>query len=202
LHGGNNPIGAANGRWRDGRYSRYIPKTLQADYRRATQDPRLLELTGELGLLQARIAALLRDMSEAQPPPWHASVESLNDLCQAVRDDEGVADALARHAQVVRTGADAARNHDRLWHELYKAIDLKGRTARLEWKRQLDLHTTMTAEQVMILVSGLLSAVEDVCLDVRGDRDLYRRIVGRAITYLPPEARESVGEIIDNRPAR
>jgi hypothetical protein len=179
-----------------------MPKTLQADYRRAVADPRLLELDSEVALLQTRIAGLLKEMGQADAPPWGQAVESLNSLVLAIRNEDGVADALSEHAAVVRQGAAAAKNHESLWDKISKAIELKGRTSHLEWKRQCDLACVMPAAQVMILVSGLLAAVEDVCLDAQGDRDLYRRIVGRAITYLPPEARESVGEIIDNRPAR
>jgi hypothetical protein len=42
LHGGNVPIGPLHGRWRTGKYSKYMPKTLAADFRRAVADPKLL----------------------------------------------------------------------------------------------------------------------------------------------------------------
>jgi hypothetical protein len=203
MHGGRSPVGPAHGRWRDGRYSKFIPKTLAADYRRAVSDPRLLELDSEVALLQARIGALLKDMSAVEPPPWGQAAESLNDLCQAVRHGRGINEALARHAAVVRQGADAAANQERLWERLQKTVELKAKVSSAEWRRQCDLKLVLPAAQAMALVSGgLLAAMEEVILDAEGNRELYRRVCQRAIFYLPVESRGyAAGTIIDNAPA-
>jgi hypothetical protein len=201
LHGGNNAVGPANGRWKGGRYSKYLPKGVAADYRRACQDSRLLELDDEIALLQARIAGLLKDMSQVSAPPWGTAAESLADLCQAVRDGEGVEEALGRHAHIVRTGAEAAVNREQLWDKIQRTIDLKGRTARLEWKRQMDLCVALPAVQVMTLVNGILAAVEDICTHKYGNKDVYRQICRAALFYLPPECRRpGDGEVIDHQP--
>jgi hypothetical protein len=202
LHGGNNAVGPANGRWKGGRYSKYLPKGVAADYKRACQDSRLLQLDDEIALLQARIAGLLRELGQVEAPPWGAAAESLGALVMAVRDGEGVEEALAEHARIVRTGAAAAANREQLWDKVQRAIDLKGRTARLEWKRQMDLCVALPAAEVLTLVSAILAAVEDLTHDYTGGRELYRRICARAIHYLPPECRQSgTGTVIDNEPA-
>jgi hypothetical protein len=162
---------------------------------------KLLELDEDIGLLQARIAGLLRDMGDAEPPPWGAAVESLNTLVMAAQKGEGVEEALAEHARIVRTGADAAQNAERLWERVQKTVELKAKVAHAEWKRQCDLRVVLPAAEVMNLVSGLLAAVEDCVLDSLGNRDLYRRICQRAIYYLPAEARQyAAGTVIDNAP--
>jgi hypothetical protein len=201
LHGGRSPIGPAHGRWRDGRYSKFMPKTLAADYRRAVSDPRLLELDSEVAILQTRIASLLREMGQADAPPWSASVESLNDLVLAVRNGRGIDEALAAHASVVRSGASAARNAEQLWERLQKTVELKAKVSSAEWKRQVDLQCVLPAAQAMNLVAGLLAAVEDIILDAEGNRELYRRVCQRAIHYLPVESRPyAAGSVIDNAP--
>jgi hypothetical protein len=180
-----------------------LPKGLAATVKRAAADPRLLELGDDIALLQGRIATLLQEMQRASPPPWGASVESLNDLCRAVRDGEGVEAALARHAQVVRSGADAAANLERCWERIQKTIDLKARASHLDWKRQCDLRTVLPAEQVMALVNAVLAAVEDLTRDHTGGPDLYRKICARALYYMPPECRQAGngnGTVIDNDP--
>jgi hypothetical protein len=195
--------GPAHGRWKTGRYSRYLPRGVAADYKRALTDPKLLELDAEVALLQARIAGLLRELGQVEAPPWGAAVESLNSLVLAVRDGEGIDDALAAHAAVVRQGADAAANHEMLWDKIQRTIDLKGRTSRLEWKRQMDLCQALPAAQVMTLVNGILAAVEDICTAKYGNKDVYRQICRAALFYLPPECRRpgDSGEVIDHRPA-
>jgi hypothetical protein len=173
-----------------------------ADYKRALTDPKLLELDAEVALLQARIAGLLRELGQVEAPPWGAAVESLNTLVMAFHDDEGVTEALAHHAAVVRQGADAAANHERLWDKIQKTIDLKGRTSRLEWKRQMDLCHALPAAQVMALVGGILAAVEEICTHKYGDKDTYRQICRAALFYLPPECRQAGnGVVLDNPPA-
>jgi hypothetical protein len=173
-----------------------------ADYKRAIHDPKLLELDAEVALLQARIAGLLRELGQVEAPPWGQAVESLNTLVMAFHDDDGVAEALAHHAAVVRQGADAAANHERLWDRIQRTIDLKGRTSRLEWKRQLDLCVALPAVQVMTVVNGILAAVEDICTHKYGDRDTYRQICRAALLYLPPECRRAGdGVVLDNEPA-
>jgi hypothetical protein len=180
-----------------------LPKGVAADYKRAIHDPKLLELDAEVALLQARIAGLLRELGQVEAPPWGAAVESLNTLVMAFHQGaDGVADALAQHAAVVRQGADAAANHERLWDKIQRTIDLKGRTSRLEWKRQLDLCHALPAVQVMALVNGILAAVEDICKHKYGDRDTYRQICRAALFYLPPECRRAGdGVVLDNPPA-
>jgi hypothetical protein len=202
LHGGRSPVGPAHGRWKHGRYSSYLPRGVAADYKRAIHDPKLLELDSEVALLTARIAGLLRELGEVEAPPWGQAVESLNSLVLAVRDGEGIDEALAAHAAVVRQGADAAANHEQLWDKIQKTIDLKGRTARLEWKRQMDLCVALPAVQVMTLVNGILAAVEDICTHKYGNKDVYRQICRAALFYLPPECRQAGnGVVIDNEPA-
>jgi hypothetical protein len=150
--------------------------------------------------LQGRIATLLQEMQLTEPPPWHASVESLNDLVLAVQRGKGVEEALGRHAHIVRSGADAAANQERCWERIQKAIDLKARASHLDWKRQCDLRTVLPADQVLSLVDAILAAVEDLTHDHTGGRELYRKICVRAIRYLPPECRQS-GTVIDNLPS-
>jgi hypothetical protein len=97
--------------------------------------------------------------------------------------------------------ADAAANHEMLWDKIQKTIDLKGRTARLEWKRQMDLCVALPAVQVMTLVNGILAAVEEICTHKYGDKETYRQICRAALFYLPPECRRAGnGVVIDNQP--
>ena len=51
----------------------------------------------------------------------------------------------------------------------------------------------------MTLISGLLAAVEEICVDHYGNEDVYRPVCRAAILYLPDEAR-AARTVIDNEP--
>jgi hypothetical protein len=193
-------VGPNSGQWRTGKYSRYLPKGVAADFRRAVTDPKILQLDEDIGLLQARIAGLLKDMGRVEAPPWSQAVESLNTLVMAVRDGEGVEEALAEHARIVRTGADHAQNHELLWDKVQRTIEAKAKVSAAEWRRQMGLCVALPAAEVLALVHTILAAVEDICYRKYGNKDIYREVCRAALFHMPPEVRRA-GTVVDNRPA-
>lgn len=62
LHGGKAPTGPALPQFKHGRYSKDLPTRLLATYEATRNDPDLLNLTDELGVLDSRLVDLLRGM--------------------------------------------------------------------------------------------------------------------------------------------
>jgi hypothetical protein len=190
--------GAAAPSYRHGRRSKYLkelPGELKAGYRAALRDPDLAALDGELGLLEVRIGQLLRKLSDAAPPSWAHAVESVAGLDALARagDLDALQDALARHAQVVRAGADAARTHDATWRQLMSAIELKTKTAAAEWRRQADLGALIPLEQVALMMRAVMEIMREV-ITARLERDVgrpvLRELVDKTLALLPsPEDR-------------
>lgn len=67
FHGGKAAVGPANGAYRHGGNSRYVPKALLADYERLKDDPNRLSLQHEIDILRLQHAEILKSMyAEAQ----------------------------------------------------------------------------------------------------------------------------------------
>src|SRR5262245_57591682 len=60
LHGGNSLVGVAVGTYKTGRYSKYLPQHLLDRYHEAAGDANLLALRDEIGVVDARLADLLK----------------------------------------------------------------------------------------------------------------------------------------------
>jgi hypothetical protein len=64
----------------------------------------------------------------------------------------------------------------------------------------MDLCVALPAAEVLTLVSAILAAVEEICQDKYGNKDVYRQVCRAALRYMPPECRQ-VGTVIDNPPS-
>src|SRR5262249_52499599 len=72
MHGGRTLIGLAAPRLKTGRYSKFLPIRLAADYERAAHDPELLSLRHELAVVEARIIDLLGRVDTGEAGGlWH-----------------------------------------------------------------------------------------------------------------------------------
>jgi glucans biosynthesis protein len=188
LHGGASLAGVAHPGFKTGKRSRYLkelPKELKRGYRAALADPELAGLGEELALLEVRISGLLRRLSEEQPPPWGEAAESLNDLAAAVAegDLDAIREVLALHAQVVRTGADAAKAQAGTWRLLMEAVNQKTKTAAAESRRLAEDAATVRVDAAMALVQSVLYAARDVI----PDHAVLAQLQQRLLVLLPPE---------------
>lgn len=174
MHGGKSLSGISHPRYRNGLYSKVMPKGLKRKFDRALSDPELLSLEGDIGLLTVRISELIEQLEQAEAPPWGQAVESLNDLSVALRskDEAKVQEAFAAHSRIVREGADAGRVYDGTWRELREIVQDKTRTVRAEWSRITDLQGVLTAGQAWVFISAVLEAVKSNV----ADRGVLQRI--------------------------
>jgi hypothetical protein len=102
-------------------------RDLKSGFKAAMADPDLTALNGELALLEGRIGQLLRKLSETEAPTWTQALSSLADLDAVVQqgDLDRLEAVLARHADVVRSGADASppnRTGRRRWGMAFRVI--------------------------------------------------------------------------------
>ncbi|MGM3109723.1 hypothetical protein, partial [Bacillus cereus group sp. BC307] len=82
----------ANGNYKHGRNSilyKDMPKKIRGTYREVLADQDLATLTDDLALLKTKMRLLLRDLGEAELPPWGRAVEAFNDYkIASMRDDD------------------------------------------------------------------------------------------------------------------
>lgn len=74
-HGGATPVAAESGSFKSGKYSKYMPKKIQARYEAAANDPNLLALDDEIGMLTVLIEeTLLEHADHPEDMNWGAIV--------------------------------------------------------------------------------------------------------------------------------
>lgn len=193
CHGGLTPCGIASPHFKHGHRSKYlrdIPPALKAGYKAALKDETLHSLDDDLALLQARMSQLLRDLSASEAPPWGKVVDALVSYEQARRgkDKDKSKRCMAELAQAIRQGSDAAREHERIWADIFDTINLKSRAAAQEHRRQVDLAALVPASDALAVFVAMMERTKLV-LEDRLDGQQARKVmseIARSIHDLLP----------------
>jgi len=171
-HGGLTPAGIASPHWKTGKHSRYIPEGLRDRYNEAVSDPDLLEMRGEIALLDARLSELLEQLNTGGGmEDWGRILrlwEQFNDL-QNQASVAGIDEAVLRRLQ--GQIADTMREMNRvirgghrnisLWHEIQNVMEDRRRLVSTEGKRLSDMHQMITAERATTWAYRILDIMKD-----------------------------------------
>jgi hypothetical protein len=163
------------------------------------RDPNLRSTRSEIAMTQLRADELLARLDKVKVPPWKLLAAALKKVEMARNPDEREA-RLEFLFALIRTGADAFASHERTWRELRELFQERAKLVQVEHRIVQDAATTLTAEDAMALISGLLAAVKEVVLDRLGNVQVYRDVCRAALFYLPAEVKQAAGEVIDNPP--
>jgi hypothetical protein len=152
-HGGKTPSGIASPVFKTGRYSKYLPGRLQARYAEAEGDGELLELRGEIALIDARLADLLHRVDTGESGALWAKVRALaRDYAKAHRRDAEDADEkLNDLLDAIRGGTDDAM----AWAEVQGTVEQRRKLVESERKRLVELQQTITVEQALLLIANI-----------------------------------------------
>jgi hypothetical protein len=166
MHGGHALSGPANPNYKDGRYSKVMPKRLMDTYLRAANDGDLLVLRDEVAVVDARLADLLGRLDSGESgAAWRKALEQYAALQEAIDagDPAALKSALDSLGSVIRRGlADYAA-----WGEVLVTLDARRKLVESERKRLVQLSQMITAEQAMVLVTAVISLVKDNVDDQR-----------------------------------
>lgn len=116
LHGGATPVGLASANFKHGRYSKHLPKDMEAAFFDAVADPDFLSQRSEIAMMTSRIETLLNAAKEQSG----GSSESWKELRTVWRDLN----------KVLRDGVEARKNNnkaetercDREYQELFRRV--------------------------------------------------------------------------------
>ena len=150
FHGGKVMIGPANGNWKGGKYSKYMPERLLERYEEAENDSELLSARADVAVMQVRVAELLKQLNVGESASFRKNMKKeLDSFRRAFNnaDPQEMIDAMDRMEGVVEAGA----KEDQVWAEITQMIDAKTNVASREWKRLVDMHQVITAERAMVL---------------------------------------------------
>lgn len=157
-HGGATPSGAASPQFKTGRYSRVLPTRLLERYQEAVADPKRLEMEEEIGLLDARLADLLKRVDTGESG---ALWLKLRETWQTYRAALGVGDAEAQAACIgdIDSVLNRAGNDYAAWGEVRKVIQERRGLVESERKRQIEMRQLVSLDQFMVLVTAIGEAV-------------------------------------------
>lgn len=82
LHGGKSLSGSAHPKFKNGRYSKHLPKNLLQKFEESQSDKELLELSREISLIDAQIAHLLDELEGAAKKREQQIWSEVNELVE------------------------------------------------------------------------------------------------------------------------
>lgn len=154
-HGGRARAGAASGRFKTGRYSKYLPSGLLDNYQTAISDPQLLDLRDEIGLITTRLMQLTAHVQSAETTVklWRDLKSAYRDLDLALRTQN--AEALVEASQVLGRLIEHGYAGVVVWDEIARNVDQRRKLVESERKKMLELHQVITVERLMILIAAI-----------------------------------------------
>jgi hypothetical protein len=172
YHGGKTLVGAANGQYVSGRYSKFLPERMAVKYREAEQDPHLLSLHSEVALVDARLVELLKRVDTGESGQlWDELQEEWKELRQ-----HSAAQALAKmRLSIGRLDSIMSRAiQDHLaWQEISEKLEQRRKLVESEQKRLVAMRLMITQEQALLL----MGAVTDVITRNVPDKQVLSQIV-------------------------
>lgn len=196
MHGGGSLSGIASPTFQTGRYSKYLPAHLLADFEAAKSDPELVECRHELALVDSRFGQLAQRLQSGKDAEMWAvlsmafsslaeSYDSLLSHIEPESDDgkQAVVDTT-RALEACRGVIQEVRASEMTWREMYGLLEQRRKLVETESKRLKDMQQMITAEKAMGLISALADSVRRNVTDRNQlaaiQRDLIRLTQGEA----------------------
>lgn len=158
------PKGIASPHFRNGRHSKYLPTRLLERYAAFVTDDNILELNGEIALLDSRIAELVERVDRGESGElWERLGSAWASFLEASRAKKGseTAVALAVVGDTINNGVADAH----AWHEIATLVNHRRRLVAEERKRRLDMEQMLSAQEAMSFVQAVVQAVKENVTD-------------------------------------
>ena len=155
-HGGKTPRGGASPHTKHGRYSKDLPTRLADRYQAAREDPALLELRDEIGLIDARLSDVLGRVDTGESGRLWRQLGHAWAKVQACRTDPAAfAAALNTLGDLITAGeADSAA-----WADVRTLMQERRALVESERKRLVQMQHVITADQAALLMAALTDVI-------------------------------------------
>lgn len=163
MHGGKSPIGVGSGTLTaNGRYSKHLPTRLAGSYHEAKNDPDLLNLRSEIGLLDSRTQDVLGCVSNGEAGElWKRLKEALREYDKAKQDDK--AEAFGHMRWLINEGWQEWMN----WMEIRHIIQERRSLVDSERTRLKDMQQMLSAERANLLLGAIVDVIKRNVTDRR-----------------------------------
>jgi hypothetical protein len=159
FHGGKTPRGPASATFRTGRYSKFVPSRMLADYQAAATDPKLMELRGDIATVDARIIDLLKRVDTGEAGSIWIELQSAWDRlarAQARADADTYKIAFDDVARLVNKGGEDTA----AWTEIFAMIDQRRKLVVSESRRLETMHQMLSIEKAMLLLANVVDIIK------------------------------------------
>jgi len=159
-HGGKSLAGMASATYAGKGYSRYLPIRVKSDYEDALRDPALIELRGEMALIEARMGDVLRQLHTGESGSvWRAAQTAMRDLLAALQLQPADPNAQTLALNTLRTAIDRGAGDYALWAELGALIEGKRKLIETETRRTIAAKQFVTMDKLGLLIDAFQTAV-------------------------------------------
>lgn len=160
IHGGASLVGPAHPSYRTGRYSKALPEDLRERYDAGRTAADAIELTEEIGLIDALIyQALDRTREGGTVEAWSrlAELQDERDVATRKRDAAALVRIGDDMREIIRDGAKAAEGFDRA----VTLIEQRRRLVDTERRRIVDMRNILTNDQALVLMDRVIQIVTE-----------------------------------------
>jgi hypothetical protein len=171
MHGGLSLVGVASPSFQTGRYSKYLPAHLLADYEAAKVDPALVECRDELALVDSRLGQLAQRLQSGKDADLWASLSfsfttlaaGYDSLLSSIEVEGDEAETALRETtqalEACRSIINEVRASESTWREVYGVLEQRRKLVETESKRLKDMQQMMTSERAMVLLAAVVDTV-------------------------------------------
>lgn len=158
FHGGRTPKGIASPHFKHGRYTPHLLPQLREQYEKFKGDDELLSLTDEIALVDTLLSENLSALQTGESSEfWDAALSQVIDARKAYKSESF--GGLEKALDELEALCDRRRLHFAAEKEIREKIDLRRKLTESRRKHMIEAQEVVTAEQAMVLVSGLLESV-------------------------------------------
>jgi hypothetical protein len=143
-----------------------MPDQLAERYQAALADPQLMQLRGDVAVLEARLSQLLTRVDSGESGHrWLELGGAWQRFQQASRlgDGDAMASALDDVGQLIAAGQ---RDH-LAWREVGDVLEQRRRIIDSERKRLIDLRQVITVERALTMAGGILGVIRQHVSDAK-----------------------------------
>jgi len=162
-HGGKTPMGRASSNFKHGRYSKYMPAGMRERYFESINEPSVLELIDEIGIIDSRIAdrlTALEEKTDVSSSTWRTVRTLWRTFMGHIRsgNQEGQQELLRQLNEVITSGSQQAD----VWDDLLNLVESRRKLVDSEGRRMEVKANIVTVEQAFYLVSATIDALKEV----------------------------------------
>jgi hypothetical protein len=164
VHGGKTPRGADSPNFKHGRYSKHMPEALLSAYKDAQTDPELLSVRQDIALTDAIISSLLPNLDTGESGKAWSDMAKIVMKAQKAYHDESMGNMFEAFHDMEAI-IEKRLNHFAAQREISAQIDQRRKLVETEQKISLQGERAISAEQLVTLMSAVLSVINNVITD-------------------------------------